>query len=373
MTHLYRNSFFFTSLFLLTSCVMKEQKPERLLPPEPVLIKEDMIVKKSESPKEERGEALPTPQTEEEAQRSLPAWAHAKGDGVYKLGKPYKVNGVWYFPAENTRYDEIGFASRYPKSFQGQRTANGEIYSNTLLTGCHKTLPLPSIVQVTNLSNNKSIVVRLNDRGPFVNDRLLDISDKAATLLEFPEDGNVKVRVEIMNPESKTAAAALQGGEKPAIPHAAYPPPVITKDPETPAPVENTESFVTVASTPAPEESPSEAVFDQATPTSPASQAEILPAEVPPAGPGMAPVEQVSLPEKAYYVQAGLFGNPENAKNLSHKLGSIGLVESSPVTINGRSLHRVRVGPFSSLSDANKVLAQTKKGYNLPDARIVNP
>ena len=211
-------------------------------------------------------------------------------------------------------------------------------------------------MQVTNLSNNKSIVVRLNDRGPFVNDRLLDISDKAATLLEFPEDGNVKVRVEIMNPESKTAAAALQGGEKPAIPHAAYPPPVITKDPETPAPVENTESFVTVASTPAP-----------------ASQAEILPAEVPPAGPGMAPVEQVSLPEKAYYVQAGLFGNPENAKNLSHKLGSIGLVESSPVTINGRSLHRVRVGPFSSLSDANKVLAQTKKGYNLPDARIVNP
>src|SRR3989344_383405 len=90
MTHLYRNSFFFTSLFLLTSCVMKEQKPERLLPPEPVLIKEDMIVKKSESPKEERGEALPTPQTEEEAQRSLPAWAHAKGDGVYKLGNPSK-------------------------------------------------------------------------------------------------------------------------------------------------------------------------------------------------------------------------------------------------------------------------------------------
>lgn len=364
----YKNSFFLLFLLLLTGCFVKEQKPERLLPPEPILIKEDMIVKKGEA----KEEAITAPQTEEEAQRPLPSWAHAKGDGVYKLGKPYKVNGVWYFPAENPRYDEIGFATRYPKSFQGQRTANGEIYSKDLLTACHKTLPLPSIVQVTNLANNKAIVLRINDRGPFVNDRLLDISDKAATLLEFPEEGPVKVRVEVLSQESKTAASALHQAEKAVLPAQAYPP-AIAKDPSAMAPVvQNNEAVVTMETTPVAEEA-AESLFDEA----PAPQQAEAPAPTPPpappsaAAPAMAPVEQISVPTKEYYVQAGMFGNAENAQKLSTKLSSVGMVESNPVTVNGRSLQRVRVGPFSSLEEAKRALGQVKQ--TVPDARLILP
>jgi rare lipoprotein A len=342
-------------LLLLASCA-REKGPERLLPPEPVLIKGDVVTTGTKE------EAAAPPLTEEEVQRPLPTWAQTKGDGVYKLGKPYKVNGVWYFPAENPRYDEIGFASRYPKSFQGQRTANGEIYNNEMLTACHKTLPLPSIVQVTNLSNNKSIIVRINDRGPFVNDRLIDVSEKAATLLEFPEEGNVKVRIEIMNQESKTAANALQGAEKAVIPASA-----VTKEAEEPS-LEKSENFVNVEPTPSsPEEAEAESLFDP-----PPAQQTLPPQPAPASSPQekMAPVEHVSPPEKHYYVQAGVFGNPENAKNLSDKLGSVGLVESTPLTVNGRSLHRVRVGPFSSITDAQHALQKIKR-YNLPDARIM--
>lgn len=381
----YKNSFFLLILIFLTSCLVKEQKPERLLPPEPVLIKEDMTTKKTNEPQKDKGQETMPPQTEqetmpsqteEEARQPLPSWAKSKGDGVYKLGKPYKVNGVWYFPAENARYDEIGFAGRYPKSFQGQRTANGEIYSKDLLTACHKTLPLPSVVQMTNLSNNKSIVLRINDRGPFVNDRLIDISDKAATLLEFPEEGPVKVRVEILNQESKTAASALHQAEKSVLPAAAYPP-AIAKEPAAQAPAQNNQAFVTMEAAPSPEVFSDDSLFDEM-PGSQSAQNQAPSAPPPPLvsppaplTPPMAPVEQVSVPRKQYYIQAGVFGNPNNAKKLKEKLGSVGLVESVPVTLNGRSLHSVRVGPFSSSEEANRALKQVRS--DVPDARLINP
>ena len=362
MTYTYKNAFFLLALLSFLASCTRPKSQERLLPPEPVLIKGDIVKKPKSTTEEETTE--PTPQTEAEAQQPLPSWAQNKGEGVYKLGKPYKVNGVWYFPAENPRYDEIGFAGRYPKAFQGLRTANGEIYNHDRLTGCHKTLPLPSIVQVTNLANNKSIIVRINDRGPFVNDRLMDISEKAAQLLELPEDEPSKVRIEIMNSESKTAANALQETDKAVLPSAAYPPTVAKEGSSSDNPEKN-EAFVNVAPLSAPATVAQEPLFDS-TPSEPLPEAPSSPAVT---EENMAPVEQVSPPVKTYHVQAGIFSNVENAQKLSDKLSAVGNVESTPVTINGKSLHRVRVGPFSSLMEAERALQKTKQ-QNVPDARL---
>ena len=105
--------------------------------------------------------------------------------GVYKLGKPYQVAGTWYYPREQPDYDETGIASWYGSQFHGRTTANGEVFDRNAVTGAHPTLPLPSNVRVTNLQNGRSVVVRVNDRGPYANGRIIDLSEKAADLLGF--------------------------------------------------------------------------------------------------------------------------------------------------------------------------------------------
>lgn len=115
--------------------------------------------------------------------------------GVYKIGAPYRIGLKWYFPREQPGYDETGVASWYGADFHAKTTANGEIYDMYAMTAAHPTLPLPSLVRVTNLSNGRSIVVRVNDRGPFVGDRLIDMSYAAATNLGFAQAGTTRVRV----------------------------------------------------------------------------------------------------------------------------------------------------------------------------------
>ena len=99
---------------------------------------------------------------------------------VYKIGAPYQVNNIWYRPEENYKYKEVGIASWYGPDFHNGITANGEKYDMHALTAAHRTLPLPSIAKVTNLEIGKSVVVRVNDRGPYVNNRIIDVSKKAA-------------------------------------------------------------------------------------------------------------------------------------------------------------------------------------------------
>jgi len=116
--------------------------------------------------------------------------------GAQKVGKPYKIAGRWYYPKEEPYYDEIGLASWYGRKFHGKQTANGETYNMNALTAAHKTLPMPSFVKVTNLSNGRSITLRVNDRGPFVDDRVIDVSRRGAQLLGFQKQGVTKVRVQ---------------------------------------------------------------------------------------------------------------------------------------------------------------------------------
>ena len=129
--------------------------------------------------------------------------------GVYKIGNPYQIMGRWYYPKEDYSYSEVGVASWYGDDFHAKRTANGEKYDMNTLTAAHRTLPLPSIVRVTNLENGRSLVVRVNDRGPYAKERIIDISKRGAQLLGYQTKGTAKVKVEIMPDESRALKAAL--------------------------------------------------------------------------------------------------------------------------------------------------------------------
>jgi rare lipoprotein A len=119
-----------------------------------------------------------------------------KGGGTYRVGKPYTVGGRVYVPEEDTEYREEGLASWYGDDFHGRLTANGEVFDMASLTAAHPTLPMPCYARVTNLSNGKSLIVRVNDRGPYHGNRLIDVSNRAAELLEFKGNGVARVRVE---------------------------------------------------------------------------------------------------------------------------------------------------------------------------------
>lgn len=129
--------------------------------------------------------------------------------GIYKVGNPYQIAGRWYYPKEDYNYSETGMASWYGEDFNGKRTANGERYNMNTLTAAHRTLPLPCIVKVTNLQNGRSIIARVNDRGPYVKDRIIDLSKHGAQLLGYMGQGTTKVKVEILAKESKALKAAM--------------------------------------------------------------------------------------------------------------------------------------------------------------------
>jgi len=146
--------------------------------------------------------------------------------GIYKIGQPYEVGAVWYYPKEQPDYDETGVASWYGPEFGNRRTANGERFDPNGLTAAHRTLPMPVNVRVTNLDNGKSLVVRVNDRGPFARGRIIDVSARAAQLLGFYGQGTAKVRVTYI-------ARADLGNGKP--PPSDTPPEIASAVPAVPA------------------------------------------------------------------------------------------------------------------------------------------
>lgn len=134
-----------------------------------------------------------------------------KGGGRQMVGKPYQIAGKWYTPAEDPDYNRSGLASWYGPNFHGRRTANGEVYDQHHLSAAHPTFPLPSYARVTNEENGHSVMVRVNDRGPFTRGRIIDVSSKAADLLDFKNDGVASVNVEYVGP------AELDGHDMPFL------------------------------------------------------------------------------------------------------------------------------------------------------------
>ncbi|HXC54050.1 MAG TPA: septal ring lytic transglycosylase RlpA family protein [Rhizomicrobium sp.] len=272
--------------------------------------------------------------------------------GVYKIGQPYQIGDTWYYPKEQPDYDETGIASWYGPNFYGHRTANGEMYTAQDLTAAHRTLPLPVNVRVTNLDNGKSLVVRVNDRGPFAKGRIIDLSERAAELLGYKEKGTARVRV------TYVGRADLDGGRPPpdetppeiASAVAAAPTGPVAASALGAVPGAAVAPAIAVASLPAPAAavpSPDAAVATQPT--------------------GI--VTRVAVPPATHlYVQAGAFNSYPNAARLQARLGA-GLQISS-TTQNGRTLYRVRLGPFDELGDADSALARVSAaGSN--DAHIV--
>ena len=143
--------------------------------------------------------------------KTIPGNSGSKGD--FKVGNPYKVSGKWYRPTESYTLVETGIASWYGPNFHGKKTANGEVFNKHELTAAHRTLQMPSLVRVTNLDNGRTLVVRVNDRGPFKRGRIIDLSERAAELLQFKNNGTAKVRLEVLGRESRAMAEAAKRGE----------------------------------------------------------------------------------------------------------------------------------------------------------------
>ena len=237
--------------------------------------------------------------------------------GIYKIGTPYQIMGSWYYPRENPNYDEVGIASWYGPKFHGRRTANGEIFDMDLITAAHPTLPMPVRARVTNLENGKSIIVRINDRGPFAKNREIDLSRKAAEVLGFRDKGTTRVRVQYLGraPMYDSAGRLIRGQEPASF---------IAKKPRTPdenkrvaaAPVEQVEKQTldgrTIADAPPP------------------------------------------IASKRYAVQVGVFSSRFNAERLKRQLDQITPAEVSEAEINGATYYRVKVGGANVREDARQ-------------------
>ena len=268
--------------------------------------------------------------------------------GVYKVGQPYQIDNVWYYPREQPDYDETGIASWYGPTFYGKHTANGEMYDGGQLTAAHKTLPMPVNVRVTNLDNGKSLVVRVNDRGPYARGRIIDLSKRAAELLDVVQTGTARVRVTYLS------RADLNGALPSETPAA-----IASALPAAPSGKVDTSALGVV---------PGAAVTPPAAaPTlpKPAPIPDRMFADAQPNG----QVTQVPVPAVTHlYVQVGAFSKLDNAKTLLNKIG--GDLRISTLQRGGQTLYRVRSAPLSSVQDADAALSRiTGAGAN--DARIV--
>lgn len=266
--------------------------------------------------------------------------------GTYKVGNPYKIAGVWYYPKVDYDYVETGIASWYGDPFHGRKTANGESYDMNALTAAHRTLPLPSIVRVTNLENGRAITVRVNDRGPFAHGRIIDMSRRGAQLLGFVRNGTAKVRVEILAEESRMAAAVAQGGTE------------VASLPAAPRGTVRAESL------PPPGTTGVSGVQETAAPPRQVASAEPLEK----AADAQVTVEPVA--PTAMYVQVGAFLDFANANRLRASLSALGPTRVSTAEVDGRKFFRVRVGPIAQLDQADQLLERVI-GAGHDSARLI--
>ena len=295
--------------------------------------------------------------------------------GAYKIGKPYKVDGVRYYPEENFRLVETGIASWYGPGFHNGYTANGEFFDQNQLTAAHRTLQLPSLARVTNLENGRSLVVRVNDRGPFKNGRVMDVSMRAAELLGFLNKGTARVRIEVLDKESRILASAAKRGDNTTRltpsdlhidqgrPVAAQPVRVASLDSYDGAMPESLRTpMITV------EELGASGIPSSFTPPPRKMAAGQIHAGrfMPDPVVTTAPVLPTDI-----FVQAGSFAIYDNAERLAKQLVSIAPIIIESVTVDSRKMYRVKLGPIASVAGADSVLEKViSAGHG--SARVVN-
>ncbi|MEO9600917.1 septal ring lytic transglycosylase RlpA family protein [Parasphingorhabdus sp.] len=297
-----------------------------------------------------------------------PAGSAAVSDYPQKIGEPYKIGGKTYTPKDIPGYDEVGYASWYGEELAGNKTANGEIFNPQGISAAHKTLPLPSYLEVTALETGRTILVRVNDRGPFVNDRLIDLSHGAAKQLGIVENGVSGVRVRKVNPNEQERAVLRAGsavGERIRTPDSllAILRKNLAKVPQPVAPIRQAA---------APVQSPQPSKTSNSTPSAAPQLGGMRDGRfiVENSGGGPAIVQNVERNSSAnglaggYVVQVAAFGDKSRADTLAQKIGAKVMSDATG------SIWRVRYGPYSTEQDARVGLAQAEsRGYR--GARIL--
>lgn len=223
-------------------------------------------------------------------------------------GPAYQVDGKWYVPAHEPNYNEVGIASWYGPNFHGKDSASGEPFDQNAMTAAHPTLPIPSLVRVTNLQNGRTAIVRLNDRGPFVDDRIIDLSHAAAGALDMHGPGTARVRVEYVGPA-------------PALPNSA---PMVAQQPAGQGIVSR--PLAPVAAPPPPVQTP------------------------------LVPAAASQATGEAFFLQAGSFADLGNANKLRDSLRPLGTTSIKAVMVNGSEFYRVMLGPWSSREEADRAV-----------------
>ncbi|MGQ0484835.1 MAG: septal ring lytic transglycosylase RlpA family protein [Hyphomicrobiales bacterium] len=265
-----------------------------------------------------------------------------RGGGRYHVGKPYKVAGRWFKPREQHSYDAIGPASWYGEDFHRRMTSNGEWFNMNDLTAAHPTLPLPSYVKVTNLDNGREVIVRVNDRGPFVGPRIIDMSKRSAEVLGFKEKGKTKVRVQLVGAAPLNDRGAHLAAMNRELQH-------------------GTPLKAMIAAAGRSEATMVAAVTEQMPPI--ATQPEIALAVA-------VPVPQAGLFEGSYYIQVGSFGDAGSAETAGAQLANVWPVQVIAASASGGEVYRVRIGPISGEVDAMTAL-QDAVGHGHPDAHMI--
>lgn len=261
----------------------------------------------------------------------------------YKIGTPYQIAGKWYYPERDLRYDNTGIASWYGDKFAGKLTANGEIFDPELVSAAHKILPMPSVVRVTNLDNGKSLVVRVNDRGPYVTGRIIDMSRAGARLLGFKDEGIARVRVQMLTEQSLRLEKLAKEGQFPLLSD--------DYDPDVPQTVAVSRPTVNLRA------KTTRAVAEK--PKSSSSAVELLASSR-----GISVVETMPI-KTDIWVQIGAFHSETNAQNLINKFTEFSSGAIFQFSKDGRILYRARLGPLSSVNEADLLLDKIlKRGFD---------
>lgn len=312
----------------------------------------------------------------------------------YIVGSPYQINGKWYRPKEDFSYDRVGVASWYGPGFDGKRTANGETYDMDLLTAAHPTLPMPTLVSVRNLDNGRSVTVRINDRGPFHGNRIIDLSRRAAEEIGIRRNGTARVRVRVLRTASlqlkrkalaelyrieeierrqevaqqireketgRNAAATLADVAPASAPDRAPSRPRVTSVPRDRAPVARRPAAM--------DQQAIAARLNQLTPgVGPTAVGRPIALH-----PDFRQPAMVSRPDKndrQLFIQVGSFTERSNAMRTGERLRGIALTRIAVRRVDRATFYRVRVGPVASRAEGRALLGRIRsKGYE--DARIV--
>ncbi|WP_184719530.1 septal ring lytic transglycosylase RlpA family protein [Caulobacter sp.] len=276
------------------------------------------------------------------------------GKPLRGTAKPYQINGVWYYPKEDPNYNVVGIGSWYGDQFHNRRTANGEVFDMNRPSAAHKTLPLPSLVEVTNLDNGRKMILRVNDRGPFVGDRVIDLSKAAADELGYKQKGVARVRVKYVGPAPKNAFDAPRQYAR------------ATASPPPPPPVRNAaRSFDDIQEpTQRVQVLPSRPEPDWASPNAPIQQS----------APPINPPDRVfaSAGKSAYRVQAGSFSSRENAEKAVRQLSGSGQAMIDTIERASGTLYRVTVSAGQTEGEAWN-LRQRVEALGYQGATVLRP